>query len=300
MPVDRLQSIYGIITICPSTLRHCHQGARAVQNDSASAAAGEHTTIAVAPSEPTNDPIRRLLGAPTDPVRRFGLRHWLGLLGLAVVITVAAFVMPSLITPGAPPPTRHPAAAPMWPSQAVSASPPSTATASKPTTPANEPATVVSEPVSAALPGTLSTPKPKAPPKTAKPSAAAPSKTTHKFTSITVQAENASLSNGATKVDCGTCQAGARVRYVGRVDVRVTVPNPGTYDLTVVYEAAGSRVLAVSINGNPPVASRQVTGRDWTTPLTLTVSAALPAGSIDIGLFADTGNAPDIDAVTIS
>jgi hypothetical protein len=268
-----------------------------VQNNSAPAADGERTTVAVTPSEPADDPIRRLLGAPTDPVRRFGLRHWLGLVGLVAAIAVAAFVMPPLITPAAPP-ARHPAADPVWSNQSapVSSSPSSAATASEPATTVSESATVGSEPATTTPPGALSTQEPK----TVKSSPPTPGETTQKFTPITVQAENASLSGGAAVADCGTCEAGARVRYIGRVDVHATVPSAGAYDLTVVYEVEGTRGLAVSIDGNPPVATRRVTGQDWTTPLTLTVSAVLPAGSVDIGLFGDAGNAPDIDAVTIS
>jgi hypothetical protein len=115
-----------------------------------------------------------------------------------------------------------------------------------------------------------------------------------------MQAETGSLSEGAAAVDCDTCASGARVRYVGRVDVRARIPSPATYHLTVVYETDGRRQLAVSIDHGAPIASRTVTGRGWTAPVKLTLKAALPAGTVDIGLYADRGNAPDIDAVTIS
>jgi hypothetical protein len=117
---------------------------------------------------------------------------------------------------------------------------------------------------------------------------------------MVMQAEDGSLSGGATVADCDTCVAGARVRYVGRVDVRATIPSAGTYDVTVVYEVDGKRRLDVSINGEPPIAARTVTGSNWTTPQMLTVRTTLPAGSIDIGLYGDDSNGPDLDAVTIS
>lgn len=69
-----------------------------------------------------------------------------------------------------------------------------------------------------------------------------------KFRPSTIQAGNGSLSGGADAVACDTCSAGARVRYVGRVDVPATIPFPGTYDATVAYEVDGSRRMGASID----------------------------------------------------
>jgi hypothetical protein len=264
------------------------------QSESAPGAGGEHTTV-VTPSEPGDDHIRRLLGEPPDPVSRFGLRQGLGLLGLVAAIVAAAFVMPPLIAPtnpAAPPPGAAPLRSD--PSPAVSSPRASATRASEPPTAASQPDTITTMPLA------LATQQPKDSNKNTRSAPSGPGKATAKFTPITVQAEDASLSRGAARVDCGTCEGGARVRYVGRVDVRATIPSSGTYDLTVVYEVDGSRGLVVSINGNPPIATRKVIGQDWKTPRAVTLSAALPAGSIDIALSGDPGNAPDIDAVTIS
>lgn len=265
----------------------------------------ELTKVAVASPELADDPVRRLLGGPSDPVRHLGPRHWFGLLGLVAAIAVAAFVMPPLITPAKPPAPR-PAAAPLPSAAPFSAAPSS---ASQPGSPlAAAPDDPTSTAVSAAPPthGVTRTPpagarsEPAAPGSTTGPAPRPSGNTPGTFHSITVQAENGSLSEGAAAVDCGTCRSGARVRFVGRVDVHAMIPAPGTYAVTVVYEVDGSRTLDVSIDGRPPVASRTVTGRSWTTPLSLTLRAALPAGPIDIALYGDAGNAPDIDAVTIS
>lgn len=125
---------------------------------------------------------------------------------------------------------------------------------------------------------------------------------TKAFTPITVQAEasTSTLSGGAAEVECGTCQAGARVRYLGRVDIHATVPASGTRTLTFVYESDGTRRFNVSINGGPPVTTLSVNGTDWTTPQSVTVTTSIPAGSVDIGFYGETGNPPDLDAVTIS
>jgi hypothetical protein len=262
-----------------------------VNNKSLSEADGARVTIAGSDCEPAADPVQRLLGATADPVRSFALRHWLVVLSLASAVALAAFVVPPLIDPATPSP-RHPATAPLWSGQRSPAS-----SASSPATTASESPTVISAPAPPTPSEVSGTRKPKPSPR---PSLSVSAETTRRFTSVTVQAENASLSGGASTVDCDTCEGGARVRYVGRVDVHATIPSSGLFDLTVVFETDGKRQLAVSINDGPPVVSQAVTGRGWTVPQKLTVRAALPAGSVDIGLYGDTGNAPDIDAVTIS
>jgi len=254
----------------------------------------EPTRVAV-PSDPADDPVRRLLGVPADPVRHLGLRHWLGLLGLVAAIAVAAFVMPPLITPATPPAPRDAAAR-------LSSAPPS---AVPPPAPSPAGAGASSAPAAAGAPtrptsasGAARPPLPHRPSRAPSPSAARG--TPKRATAITVQAEAGTLSLGAAPVGCGTCEGGARVRFVGRVDVRARIPSTRTYDVTVVYEVDGMRSLDVSIDGRPPLARRTVTGHSWTLPQRLTIRAPLPAGPIDIELYGDAGNAPDIDAVTIS
>jgi len=182
---------------------------------------------------------------------------------------------------------------------AVSAAPVDTP-ASMATSPTSPPPPALSSPSAGPAPTTTRTAATKAATKTAtKASTTAPTKA---FTPITVQAEasTSTLSGGAAKVDCGTCRAGARVRYLGRVDIHTTVPVSGTRTITFAYEADGTRSFDVSINGGPPVTTLTVTGTDWTTPRSITVTTSIPAGSVDIGFYEDAGNPPDLDAVTIS
>jgi len=270
-----------------------------VQRDSAPEVDGNYPTVAVSHPEPAgDDPVRRLLGEPPDPVRQMGLRHWLGIFGLVAAIAAAAFVLPPLITSGAPSAPQT-LGAPQWPSAGSASAavlpPASAATSPSPAAPKTAPTTGGSSGNSRAAAPT----SPPAP--TAKATTRAAGTTTGRFSAITVQAEasTSTLTDGAVVVDCATCEAGARVRYVGRVDIHTTVSQAGTRHLTIVYETNGTRSFDVSINGGAAVAT-SVTGTDWTTPKSVTVSASIPAGAVDIGLYGYAGNAPDFDAVTIS
>lgn len=271
-----------------------------MQRDSAPEVDGDHPTVALSHPEPADDdPVRRLLGGPPDPVRQMGLRHWLGIFGLVAAIAAAAFVLPPLITSGAPPAPLSltaPQGSSAWsPSAAAepSTSPVTSPSAAAPTT---APTTRGSSGSSGAAAPTT------APAPAAKATTRAAGTTAGKFSAITVQAEapTSTLTDGAAVVACATCEAGARVRYVGRVVIHTTVSESGTRHLTVVYETDGTRSFDVFINGGTSVATSTVTGTDWTTPHSVTVSASIPAGSVDIGLYGYAGNAPDFDAVTIS
>lgn len=271
-----------------------------MQRDSAPEVDGGRPTVAESRPEPAgDDPVRRLLVGPPDPVRQVGLRHWLGIFGLVAAVAAAAFVLPPLITPGAPT-TPQTLGAPQWASEgspSVAAPPPASAVASQsPAAPRAVPTTVGSAGGSRAAAAT-STPAP-----TAKATTRAAGTTTGRFSPITVQAEASSstLTEGAAVVDCATCKGGARVRYVGRVDIHATVAVSGTRSLTIVYETSGDRSFDVSINGGAAVATTSVSGTDWVTPKSVTISASIPAGAVDIGFYGYAGNAPDFDALTIS
>lgn len=267
-----------------------------MQRDSAPEVGGDHPAVALSHPEPADDdPVRRLLGGPPDPVRHLGLRHWLGIFGLVAAIAAAAFVLPPLITSGAPA-EPHSLTTPQWSPAATpsTAAAPSTGAATSP--PPARPTTASPTRGSAASSGAAAP----APAPTAKASTRATGTTPGKFSAITVQAEASTLTEGASVVDCATCEAGARVRYVGRVDIHTTISQSGTRHLTIVYETNGTRSFAVSINGGAAIATTSVTGSDWITPQSVTLSATIPAGSVDIGLYGYAGNAPDFDAVTIS
>ncbi|WP_433534615.1 hypothetical protein ACQPZK_20830 [Micromonospora sp. CA-249363] len=275
-----------------------------MHSNSAPGVDGEPTTPALVPSGPADDSFRRLLGNPPDPVTRFGFRHWLGLLALVGTTAVAAVVMPTVLTTAAPDADR-PVAMPS--SVAPSAVPPPvalpSATTSSPNARAPSPGpagTADDRGSTASAPGTTAAAT--ARPPTTRPARPdpGPGGTTERFSGITVEAETGSLSGGASVTACAACRGGARVRYLGRVDIRVTIPTPGAYDVTVFYGVVGARKLDISISGGSPIPTQTVSGTSWSTPTSVTVRATLPAGPVDIGLHAAAGNAPDIDAVAIS
>jgi hypothetical protein len=273
------------------------QGDRAVQSDSAPALDGDRTKVAGDQPEVTGDPVRHLLDGPPALVRLLRLRHWAGLLALVAAVGVTAFVIPPMLSAQAPaalspqhpqPPSRTPsAAAPGLPAAAASSPAPSVTAP-----PATTPGPASAQPTGAAQP-TAGRSSATATPRHTTPAGVV-------FTPISVQAEASgnTLSEGAAEVDCATCDGGARVRWVGRVDVHLTVPVAGTRKITIECEVNGTRSFDVSINGDP-VALVKVTGTDWSTPRSATATASIPAGSVDIGLYGDAGNAPDFDKITI-
>jgi hypothetical protein len=123
------------------------------------------------------------------------------------------------------------------------------------------------------------------------------------FTPISVQAEAAgnTFIGGAAVTDCATCDGGARVRYVtdqNRLEMHLNVAVAGPRTIAVEFESDGSRTLRIAVNGTT-VAQPTVTGASWTTPQTLHVSAAMPAGAVTL-TFAGAVNGPDLDRVIIS
>lgn len=263
-----------------------------MQRESAPELDGDVTSVAIDRPEPAGDPVGRLLHGPPTPVRRLQIRHWVGLAGLVAAIAAAAFLVPPMISAGEDTSTHL--GPPSWPSWSRD-----TAGA-----PVRAPATVtatMSAPVAAATTTTKpATEKPATKKPATKKPATKPATASAAFQPVSLQAEDATLSQGADKVACATCSGGARVRYVGRVDAHITVQSPGVRKITIVYEVVGDRNLDISINGDVTVARLTVSGNDWATPKSSSVDVQIPAGSVDIGLYGGSGNAPDLDKITIS
>jgi hypothetical protein len=123
---------------------------------------------------------------------------------------------------------------------------------------------------------------------------------------VAVEAESAGVGGGAAPASCSTCSGGTKVRWIGngRGYVTVTVngvASAGNYPMTITYELGeASRTYYIQVNGGSP---RQVTltsnVTDWNTPLNVTVQIALSAGTNTIKFYNPTGNAPDLDRVTV-
>ncbi|NLU77199.1 hypothetical protein HCA58_02080 [Micromonospora sp. HNM0581] len=250
---------------------------------------------------------RRDLDSTPDRPNRTG--QLVGVATLAGVIALTAAAVPWLLTPDG---NRSPGStsfvatsSPTAPAQSPSAS--GVPTSAAPTTPPTG-AAAAPEPPGSRPPstpdqsGTRVAPAP-TPPVAPSPAAASPdsSPPAPSFSPVSVEAEDPGnlLSDGAAVVACGTCDGGARVRYVGRVTAYLTTATAGRRTITVRYEVDGERGLQISINGAAPT-SHRVSGTGWGTPQTLRYTATVPAGRISMAFYNDAGPAPDIDKITIS
>ena len=123
---------------------------------------------------------------------------------------------------------------------------------------------------------------------------------------LRIEAEAASntLAGAAVVASCPLCSGGQKVGWIGNgpgnyVTVNnVAVPAAGGYTLTFAYTLAGSRSFAISVNGGPDTVVN-LTGSDWSTPVTASVPIQLSAGSNTIRFHNDTAYAPDLDVVAI-
>jgi hypothetical protein len=61
---------------------------------------------------------------------------------------------------------------------------------------------------------------------------------------------------------------------------------------------SGTRTFFVSVNGGA-AAQVALTGTDWTTPVTGTLTVSLSAGANSIRFFNDGAWAPDVDQITV-
>ncbi len=264
------------------------------------------------PPGPAEDPVQRLFDVPAVGVQRLRRNHWFGIAVLIAVVGVTAAALPPLLTDPTPSPAPPLGAA--VPTASVTA----TAVASATTSiegpapglrPSGSPAVTGPAPATGTARRPAALPDADEPPARAT-NAPAPTTTPTRtplatkspdamFRPLSMPAENAVLSDGARIVDCATCDGGARVRYVGRVDARFDVPVAGRRTITIRYQASGTRRLAVALNGGTPVAELRLTGSDWKTPRTATVEADIPAGAVTIILTSGGGGAPDIDTITI-
>jgi hypothetical protein len=121
---------------------------------------------------------------------------------------------------------------------------------------------------------------------------------------VEAEASGNTLSGSAARSSCATCSGGSKVRYVGNSASNwltvngVTVPAAGSYRLTVYGMVSGTRTFFVSVNGGA-AAQVAMTGTDWSTPVTGTLTVSLSAGANSIRFFNDGAWAPDLDQITV-
>jgi alpha-L-fucosidase len=122
-------------------------------------------------------------------------------------------------------------------------------------------------------------------------------------TTVQAEASGNTLSGAAAVASCSTCLGGAKVRFIGNnasnyETIPVSASAAGTQTLTVTGEVSGTRSFQVSVNGGA-AQTVSLTGTDWATPVSGTVTITLAAGTNTIKLSNDTAYAPDLDQISI-
>ncbi len=117
------------------------------------------------------------------------------------------------------------------------------------------------------------------------------------------EGEDGALGGTAVVAACSACSGGAKVRFIGNgsandVTITVTAAAAGSRTLTVFGGVNGTRSFSVSVNGGT-AQSVALTGVDFNTPVSATLTVSLNAGSNTVRLFNDTAFAPDLDRITV-
>ncbi|WP_214411826.1 discoidin domain-containing protein [Sphaerisporangium fuscum] len=118
------------------------------------------------------------------------------------------------------------------------------------------------------------------------------------------EAESGALSGAAAVSSCPACSGGSKVRFIGNNGsnhdtITVSAASAGTRTLTIAGAVNGTRSFSVSVNGGA-AQTATLTGTDFNTPITTSLTVTLNAGSNTIRFFNDTAYAPDLDKITLS
>jgi alpha-galactosidase len=117
--------------------------------------------------------------------------------------------------------------------------------------------------------------------------------------SVTYQAENGSLFNGAKIQNCGACSEGKQVGDIGGsakgfFTNTVNVPTAGNYTMNLSFSSGDPRSIFISVNSGSPIEVVCNSG-NWGVVASKNVSIALNAGNNSIRFFNDNGFGPNID-----
>jgi hypothetical protein len=124
-------------------------------------------------------------------------------------------------------------------------------------------------------------------------------------TSICPEAYTKVIGGQDPGVVAGACSGGAKIRFIGNGTSNhvtlngVQVPAAGTYTLTIFGYTDELRTFSLSVNGGATL-SVGMQGPDWITPVSVTRTVSLRAGSNSIKLFNNAAYAPDLDRVIVS
>jgi hypothetical protein len=126
-------------------------------------------------------------------------------------------------------------------------------------------------------------------------------------TSITYEAENATLEGGAGHFYCQYCWGAAEAGYIGGeignnnnvLFSDITAPVAGTYQMEIDYLTDGPRSFFISVNDGPSV-ELELNGSSFSLPTSTVIPIELNAGSNTIRLGNPAGYAPALDRIAIS
>ncbi len=124
-------------------------------------------------------------------------------------------------------------------------------------------------------------------------------------TSITYEAENATLSGTASSSYCAYCSGVSEAGNVGGGSgnnvtfTNVTVPSSGTYRMEIDYLTSGPRSFFIAVNGGQSTVL-PLNGSSFSLPVSTVISVQLKAGSNSIQFSNTTGYAPALDRISIS
>jgi alpha-L-fucosidase len=122
---------------------------------------------------------------------------------------------------------------------------------------------------------------------------------------VEAEASGNTFTGQAAPATCSACSGGGKVKFIGNGTANtatvnnITVTSAGSHQLTITYELNGSRTFDLSVNGGATIAV-PLTGTDFNTPATATVTVTLNAGANSVKFFNNSAWAPDLDAVTVS
>jgi hypothetical protein len=122
--------------------------------------------------------------------------------------------------------------------------------------------------------------------------------------SASYEAESGTFAGTARTTSCTGCSGGTKVGWIGggsgnHVTIgAVQASTAGTRQLTVHGLVSGTRSFFVSVNGGAPT-EVSLTGTDWNTPVTRTISVQLNAGANSVRLLNSGASAPDLDRITV-
>lgn len=126
-------------------------------------------------------------------------------------------------------------------------------------------------------------------------------------TSITYEAENATLEGGVGHFYCQYCWGAAQAGYIGGeignnnnvLFSDITVPVAGIYQMEIDYLTSGRRSFFISINDGPGV-ELELNGSSFSLPASTVIPIELNAGSNTIRFGNPAGYAPALDRIAIS